>query len=96
VLYTDLREVVTPNVQHRWPALLYKVHLLKRFIFHPSFPKDIEDGMGGILIAGLRSFIASELPDSVLIVPISDKDKNRVINSVKSFFENVPEFFIQA
>ena len=52
--------------------------------------------MGEILIAGLRSFIDSELPDTVLMMPILDMDKNRVISSAKRFFENVAEFFIQA
>lgn len=50
--------------------------------------------MGEIHIAGLRSFIDSELPDTVLKLPILDKDKNLVISSAKLFFENVPEFFI--
>jgi hypothetical protein len=76
------------------PTLRYKVLLLKQFICSPSFPEDIENGLGKGLIAGLRTYLESELPDCELITHISEDEKNCVLESVGLFFEDVPEFFV--
>jgi hypothetical protein len=76
------------------PALLYKILLFKQFICGPDFPQDIEKGLGEGLMMGIRRYLNSPQVNQLLTPQISDEVKDRVIESVNIFFEDVHEFHI--